>query len=50
MLFDFAQRTGRISGVLEGLSKTEQTEVMINLIVSEAIKTSRNLRGTFEPK
>ncbi len=39
-LFDFAQRTGRISGVLEGLSKTEQTEAMINLMVSEAIKTS----------
>ena len=40
LLFDFAQRTGRISGVLEGLSKTEQTEAMINLMVSEAIKTS----------
>ena len=39
-LFDFAQRTGRISGVLEGLSETEQTETMINLMVSEAIKTS----------
>tara|TARA_R110002012_G_scaffold298431_1_gene496874 strand:+ start:46413 stop:47504 length:1092 start_codon:yes stop_codon:yes gene_type:complete len=40
LLFDFAQRTGRISGVLEGLSDTEQTEAMINLMVSEAIKTS----------
>ena len=40
LLFDFAQRTGRISGVLEGLSETEQTEAMINLMVSEAIKTS----------
>ena len=40
MLFDFAQRTGRISGVLEGLSETEQTEAMIDLMVSEAIKTS----------
>jgi Fic family protein len=39
-LFDFAQRTGRISGVLEGLSETEQAEAMINLMVSEAIKTS----------
>nr|WP_298994832.1 Fic family protein [uncultured Allomuricauda sp.] len=39
-LYDFAQRTGRISGVLEGLSETEQTEAMINLMVSEAIKTS----------
>ncbi|TMU54588.1 Fic family protein [Flagellimonas algicola] len=40
LLFDFAQRTGRISGVLEGLSEKEQTEAMINLMVSEAIKTS----------
>lgn len=39
-LFDFAQRTGRISGVLEGLSETEQTDAMINIMVSEAIKTS----------
>ena len=39
-LFDFAQCTGRISGVLEGLSEIEQTEAMINLMVSEAIKTS----------
>lgn len=40
LLFDFAQRTGRISGVLDGLPQTEQTEAMINLMVSEAIKTS----------
>lgn len=40
LLYDFAQRTGRISGVLEGFSETEQTEAMINLMVSEAIKTS----------
>ncbi|MGK2864098.1 MAG: DUF4172 domain-containing protein [Chitinophagaceae bacterium] len=40
LLFDFAQRTGRISGVLDGLSEMEQTEAMINLMVSEAIKTS----------
>lgn len=40
MLFDFAQRTGRISGVLDGFSESEQSEVMINLMVSEAIKTS----------
>ncbi|MEM8937946.1 MAG: Fic family protein [Bacteroidota bacterium] len=39
-LYDFAQRTGRISGVLAGLSEAEQTEAMINLMVSEAIKTS----------
>ena len=40
LLFDFAKRTGRISGVLDGFSETEQTEAMINLMVSEAIKTS----------
>lgn len=40
LLFDFAQRTGRISGVLDGFSESEQSETMINLMVSEAIKTS----------
>ncbi|PHQ61057.1 MAG: cell filamentation protein Fic [Maribacter sp.] len=40
LLFDFAQRTGRISGVLDGFSESEQAEAMINLMVSEAIKTS----------
>ena len=39
-LFDFAQRTGRIGGVLDGFSESEQSEAMINLMVSEAIKTS----------
>ena len=38
LLFEFAKRTGRISGVLEGLSESEQAEAMINLMVSEAIK------------
>ncbi len=40
MLFQFAERTGRISGFLEGLPKEMQTEAMINIMVSEAIKTS----------
>lgn len=40
LLYDFAQRTGRISGVLDGFSESEQTDAMINLMVSEAIKTS----------
>ncbi len=40
LLFDFAQRTGRISGVLDGFSESEQADAMINLMVSEAIKTS----------
>ncbi|MEH6682307.1 MAG: Fic family protein [Sediminicola sp.] len=40
MLFQFAERTGRISGFLEGLPKEMQTEAMINIMVYEAIKTS----------
>lgn len=40
MLFDFAERTGSVSGVMQGLSETEQTEAMIGLMVSEALKTS----------
>jgi Fic family protein len=40
MLFQFAERTGRINGFLEGLPKAMQTEAMINIMVSEAIKTS----------
>lgn len=42
LLFDFALRTGRINGVLDGLSETEQTEAIINLMVSEAIKTQKS--------
>lgn len=40
LLFEFAERTGRISGILEGLPEAMQTETMINMMVSEAIKTS----------
>lgn len=36
LLFAFAQRSGRISGVLDGHSETDQTEDIINLMVSEA--------------
>lgn len=46
ILYDFAQRTGRISGVLEGFSESEQSEAIINLMVSEAIKTSE-IEGEF---
>ncbi len=50
LLFDFAQRTGRISGVLDSFSESEQAEAMINLMVSEAIKTSE-IEGEYsEPK
>ena len=40
LLFDFAEKVGRISGFLEGLSEDAQTEAMIDTMVSEAIKTS----------
>ncbi|MGD1892654.1 MAG: Fic family protein [Cyclobacteriaceae bacterium] len=39
-LFDFAQRVGRVSGLLAGLPDTTQTEAIIDLMVSEAVKTS----------
>jgi Fic family protein len=40
LLFEFAERMGRISGVMKGLSEAEQTEALIDLMVSEALKTS----------
>ena len=40
ILFDFAERTGRVSGLLAGLSGDIQVEAIIDLMVSEAIKTS----------
>jgi len=40
LLFDFAEKSGRISGVLKGLSEGAQTEAMIDMMVSEAVKTS----------
>jgi Fic family protein len=40
ILFDFAERTGRVSGLLAGLSADTQVEAIIDLMVSEAIKTS----------
>jgi Fic family protein len=40
LLFEFSECTGRISRVLEGLTEAIQTETMINMMVSEAIKTS----------
>ncbi|MFT5710422.1 MAG: Fic family protein [Halioglobus sp.] len=40
VLFDFARIAGRVSGLLEGLPETTQTEALIDMIVSEAIKTS----------
>jgi len=40
LLFDFAEKSGRISGFLKGLSEDAQTETIIDMMVSEAIKTS----------
>ena len=39
-LFAFAERVGRVSGLLEGLSDNAKTETIIEMMVSEAIKTS----------
>lgn len=40
LLFDFAEKAGRISGFLKGLSEDAQTEAMVDMMVSEAVKTS----------
>lgn len=39
MLFEVADCIGPISRILEGLQETMQTETMINIMASEAIKT-----------
>jgi Fic family protein len=39
-LYAFAEKTGRVSGALQGLREDEQTEMVVELMVSEAIKTS----------
>jgi len=40
VLFAFAEKTGHVSGVLKSLPDAMQTEAIIDLMVSEAIKTS----------
>lgn len=40
ILFSFAERIGQISGLLKGLPEDAQTEAIIDMMVSEAIKTS----------
>lgn len=40
VLFSFAERAGRVGGLLEGLPEDTQTETMIDMMVAEAIKTS----------
>lgn len=39
-LFSFAEKTGHVSGVLKSLPESMQIEAIIDLMVSEAIKTS----------
>lgn len=40
ILFEFVERAGRLSGILQGLPEDAQTEAVIGIMVSEAIKTS----------
>jgi Fic family protein len=40
VLFTFAEKTGHVSGVLNSLPDSTQTEAIIDLMVSEAVKTS----------
>ena len=40
LLYEFSERAGKINGILEGLPKKTKTEAIIELLVSEAIKTS----------
>ncbi len=40
ILFEFAERTGRVSGLLAGLSAGTRAEAIIDMMVAEAIKTS----------
>lgn len=39
-LFAFAERIGRVSGLVEGLNESTKTETIIEMMVSEAVKTS----------
>ena len=40
VLFSIAKRVKRVSGILKGLPEKAQTDAMIDIMVSEAIKTS----------
>jgi Fic family protein len=40
LLFEFTERVGRVSGLLKGLSQDNQSDAILNIMVSEAIKTS----------
>lgn len=40
ILFAFAERVGRVGGLMEGLPEDDRNEAMIDIMVAEAIKTS----------
>jgi len=40
VLFNFAEKTGHVSGILKSLPDSTQTEALLDLMVSETIKTS----------
>jgi Fic family protein len=40
LLFRFSEKTGRADGLLSALTESEQTETIIDLMVSEAVKSS----------
>src|ERR1041385_4580982 len=40
VLFAFAEETGHVSGILKAMPENLQVETMIDIMVSEAIKTS----------
>lgn len=46
LLYVFENRTGRVSGLLDALSEEVQTETIVDMMVSEAIKTSE-IEGEF---
>lgn len=46
ILLDFLMKSGQISGVLTGLSEGNQTELLLEMMVVEAIKTSE-IEGEF---
>ncbi|MFT7382130.1 MAG: Fic family protein [Roseivirga sp.] len=46
LLVLFTQRTGRLSGLFEGLSATEKSKINVEMMVFEAIKTSE-IEGEF---
>lgn len=39
-LYSFAEKSGRISGILKAMTREDHVQTMINILVTEAIKTS----------